>query len=532
MKKLTFARDKSFSELLEEKANKNGDKTFLVYGNRKISYRELNEKANQLAYGLLRLGAKPGHGAGIMMTNCPEFLYAFFATQKIGMYTVPINTQLKKDGLAYIINHSEIRYLFIDSVQEGTVAEISDGIQNVRSIFSYRDEAPEDFIPAQDMRDFDELFARGLTENPAMPFDRNNICIIMYTSGTTGLPKGVVFRYATSKVKLLGVPPKMIYTAGDIFYTCLPLYHANALFICVTQSLHADGTVVLSKKFSATNFWKEVRESGCTTFNTIGAMIPILLKQPPQPLDAVNNVRLVVSAACPSTDWEPFEKRFNLRLFEAYGAVDGGGFTSFNIGNAPPGSIGKPIFGTWRIVDDKMADVGTDEVGELIFLAGKHQDTSVEFFKDEKSTNEKIIDGWLHTGDLVRMDRDGFLYFVGRCTENIRRRGENVSEYEVEKEVDKHPDVLESAAYGVPSELGEQDIMVTLVPVVGRSIDPFALHQFLQERLPKYALPRYIRIIDELPKTGTHRVMKNELKAQGVTPTTHDMERVRRKAGN
>jgi crotonobetaine/carnitine-CoA ligase len=168
--------------------------------------------------------------------------------------------------------------------------------------------------------------------------------------------------------------------------------------------------------------------------------------------------------------------------------------------------------------------VAVGEAGELLVQVGRERQSGVQYFKNEAASNEKVRDGWLHTGDTMTRDADGYLYFVGRNTDSMRRRGENVSAYEVEKQVDAHPDVLESAAFGVPAELGEDDIMISVVVVEGRTLDPAELLAFLGSRLPRYALPAYMDLVDELPKTGTHRVIKAELKERGVSERTIRLE--------
>jgi crotonobetaine/carnitine-CoA ligase len=322
-------------------------------------------------------------------------------------------------------------------------------------------------------------------------------------------------------VKAIGLLSNLLYTADDKLYTCLPLFHANALMLSVMQSLWVGIPLYLSKRFSASRFWQELAQCGATQFNTVGGMIPILLKTPPGPFDRAHRVKRVVSAACPKDAWVPFEQRFGVTLWEAYGAVDGAGVTIINNGNAPIGSLGRPgKVVKWRLVREDGSDAAVGQPGELWVFVGHDRDAKVPYWKNDKASNEKVVDGWLHTGDLMQRDAGGFLYFVGRNTDSMRRRGENVSAYEVEKVVDSHPSVLESAAYGVPSPVGEQDIMIAVVPVEGATVDPKDLYAFLSARLPRYALPSYLDVVDSLPKTGTHRVIKQALKERGVTART------------
>ncbi|MFW6088049.1 MAG: AMP-binding protein, partial [Myxococcota bacterium] len=345
------------------------------------------------------------------------------------------------------------------------------------------------------------------------------------TTGTTGAPKGVVYRYRDTQTKRLRLLANLLYDPGEVLFTCLPLFHANALLLAAVQALNVDGRLALERRFRASRFWEQVTTHGATSFNALGAMIPILLKQPPGPYDRAHRVRMVVSAACPAHAWEPFEQRFGTRIVEAYGAVDGGGFVTMNLGNAPVGSIGKPIGGAkYELVDARGQPVPVGQPGELLVWTGASGTGGVEYYRNEEATRSKTRNGWIHTGDLLHRDARGFLYFDGRNTDSMRRRGENVSAFEIESVLDRHPDVLECAVFGVPSDLGEEDIMAVVVPMEGRTPNPVELRTFLSEHLAAHALPRYWEVLDELPKTGTHRVQKKELAARGVTECTWDAE--------
>ena len=254
-------------------------------------------------------------------------------------------------------------------------------------------------------------------------------------------------------------------------------------------------------------------------------MIPILLKQPPRPDDADNPVRLVFSAATPAWAWEEFEHRFGVTLWEGYGAVDGGGFMLFNFGNGPKGSMGLPPPGTEaRVVREDGSECPPREVGELVFKVDDPAARRVSYLKNEQASDAKIREGWFHTCDLAWCDAEGFFYFADRKTDSIRRRGENISSFEVEKIVNQHPAVLESAAFGVPSELGEDDVMVAVVCRPGAMLTADELAAFCAARMARFMVPRYIDFRGEIPKTETHRVQKQVLKQTGVTPTTWDRE--------
>lgn len=524
---LELPREMSHAELLEEKAAKLGDSPFLYFKDRVYSYREMDENANRVANLLRSLGGGPGVGLAIMMKNSPRWLDAFFGLEKLGMYAVPVNTALRQDQLAHIFNNSEARMLVVDYDLLEHYQAVTDRAPGVETIIVNAERSPQGYTIPMGAADLEQAYApESDASKPPVRYNPQDLCIIMYTSGTTGLAKGVVYRYDSTKVKALSIIGRLLVDSSDIAYTCYPLFHANALFLTVTEAMHVEGRVALGEKFSASRFWEEVRHYGATTFNGLGAVMPILMKQPPHPDDRNNRVRFVLSAGCPAAMWRDFEERFSTHIYEGYGAVDGGSVIIVNLGTAPLGSMGKPLGGKCRIIDGAGIDAPAGENGELIYFVGSGKG-SVEYYRNEGATTSKVKDGWLYTGDLVYRDEKGYIYFVGRNTESMRVLGENVSAFEVEQAILKHPDVLECAVYAVPSDLAEDEIMATVVPVEGKDLDPERMREFLSGKLAKFAVPRYWRVVPELPKTETHRVIKKELEKLGVTEDTYDGKKER-----
>lgn len=521
-RRLLLAKDMSHAELLEEKALELGNRPFLFFKESVFTFREMDLNANRLANFLRSLGGGPGKGVAIVMKNSPRWLDVFFGLEKLGMYAVPTNVALRGDQLAYILDNSEASFLVIDWDLLEHYAAVREKVGGVSRVLVNLEGAPDGFALPGWAEDIGAAYRQGADPSkPDVSYDPDDLCVIMYTSGTTGLPKGVVYRYGSTNVKAISLIARIMLNRWDVTYTCYPLFHANALFLTITPSLHCGCRAVVAERFSASTFWDQMRRYGVTTFNGLGAVMPILMKQPERPDDADNRVHTILSAGCPADIWRGFEERFGLRIMEGYGAVDGGGAVITNFGTAPVGSMGKPFGTKCRVVDAEGDDAPPGTPGELITFVGERKG-SVEYFKNTEATNEKLRDGWLYTGDLVYLDEKGYVYFVGRSTESMRCRGENVSAYEVEHALLQHPDVLECAAYAVPSELAEDEIMVTLVQVEGKALDPTALPGFLVDRLAKFAIPRYYRVVECLPKTETHRVIKKEMEKLGITEDTYD----------
>lgn len=509
----------TLADLLVTQAEKLDSKPFLYFEDRVVSFADLNRQVNRAANGLASLGLGRGVGAAIMMSNSPEWLFVYFATQKLNAYAVPVNTGQKGEGLRHIIDHSDSSLLIVDEEYLPEIDAIRDSLPKLKAIVvnSQSGQVPDDMVSLKDVMDSSD-------DNPGVEIKDGEMSAILYTSGTTGLPKGVVSRYRSLGFGGLAAFGAMLKDA-DVMYTCLPLFHANALNLTTMRALSTGTTMALSRRFSASRFWDEIRRYNVTTFNALGAMIPILMKQPLREDDADNPVHTVFSAACPASVWEAFEKRFNVNIIEGYAAVDGGGFAVMNFGTSPKGSIGKPT-NPFRLIDDDGNDVPVGTSGELIFKVDDINARKVEYYKNEEAGNARITDGWFYTGDMLHADEDGNLYFDDRKTDSLRRRGENISAWEVEREINKHEAVLESAVFGVPSDLGEDEVMAVILLKPGKTATHEEILEHCSKNMAKFMVPRYLEFRDSLPKTGTHRTQKAVLKQEGVGPDTFDREAV------
>ncbi len=512
----------SYGKILEDKARLNAGKIAVMTEHEQITYDELDERVNRVGNALEAMGIQKEDKVCVMLPNVPEFLYAWWGNAKLGGVTVPLNTALKGDGLAYIINHCDAETLVIDHRYLQALEDVRAKLQHLKRVIVLGpDGKPASKMPPGAV-DFGELLTAPAT-SPMKEVWSEDMDSIMYTSGTTGLPKGVVHRHSRCYGGFV-LPIMTGYTDQDVVYNTLPLFHIGGQNM-VWMALVSDTRVAMAERFSASRFWDDVRKYGATFTLFLGAMIPILYKQPPRPDDADNPLRIALSAAAPRTIWDDFERRFNVKIVELYSQTEGGFMINTDAKTDDKvGSMGKPSATfEMKVVDDHDNELPPGEVGELIYRPAGGASLT-EYYKNPEATAEKTRGGWIRSGDLAYQDEDGYFFFVDRKSDFMRRRGENISSFEVEKIVNSHPKVLESAAYAIPSELGEDEVMVAIVPQPGETLTPEELMQHCEAQMAYFMIPRYVRFVESFPKTGTERTMKYQLKAAGVTPDTWDRE--------
>ena len=547
-KRYRISTKTTINDVMKNKADTRGDKVFLTYIrdfdkgiDEKYTYLDMHLQSNRVANGLLKLGVDKSTGISLMEINSPEFLFTLFATFKLGAYVVLINTALKGATLEYIMDHSDSEILIIHWSMLESYMTIKEQLPKIKHVIIDINEAPGDFKMPNGMISLQEVM-KASDDDIESDIDFDEKCMLMYTSGTTGPPKATTFFYkkyiaGLSLTTYAGLASILGVTKDDVYYTCLPLFHGNALQLTTLPGIVSEYQIVVSKRFSASRFWDICRKYEVTIFNLLGAMPQFLLKQPERPNDNENNVKVVISAACPKEMVEPFEKRYNLAIKEFYGAVDGGGYLLgpfFQKGPIPVGTMGKPLPGSVAdIMDDSGKLMPPNEVGELVFLVNKAEieQRKVTYYKDEKSSQNKIQKGndgklWFHTQDLATKDEDGWFYFVDRKKDAIRRRGENISPWSIERVINQNNKILESAAYAVKSaEYAEDEVMVSVVLKPGENMTPEELLDYCQDKMAYFMIPRFIDFIDELPKSEVHRTLKQILKDRGATENTYDREK-------
>jgi len=519
------SRERVIHVFLERQTEKYGDRTFFYFGEKEFSYRIFNESANRVASGLQGLGIVKGDKVAIMMDNSPEYLFTWFGISKAGAIEVPLNTAHKGDILTYMLDQSDTRTLVLDSKYLDRLERVLPNLPKLRDIVVLDNQGSG--MPKLDRPIFSW---NSLIDNSG---DYRHVDVrwsdpftIMYTSGTTGPSKGSLMPHNYGIYMGEVICEIADYNEKDCLYNALPLFHGNAQLLSAFPALMSGARMVLKERFSAGAFWSDIKKYACTEFNYIGGILPILYKADPRPDDADNPLRIMVGAGAPMDIFDAIEKRFGLTLLEGYGMSETGIPLMNTLKERIPGTCGKPRPDyVVKLVDDNNNEVGPNVPGELLLRPQKPYCIFLEYYKMPEKTAEACADLWFHTGDYLYYDDSGYFHFIDRKKDALRRRGENISSYEVEKVINSHPAVLESAAIAAKSDLGEDEVMVVLTLKPGQSLKPEELLAYCEERMAYFMVPRYLRFMDAMPKTPTQRVQKNILREQGITAETWDREK-------
>ncbi len=513
--------DLTIGHVLADKAAKHADRPYLSYlpDGRNFSYGDAERISNRLANGLLRLGLQQGEHVAVMLENCPEQLLLYFALGKIGAVVVPINTAARGQLLEYYLKQSDSVALITDHTLAPHFVGIGEGLpalQRVVLLPGNNDvRIDPKSLPGSQLSDYQSLLS-GPETAPGIAVKFSDLAFLLYTSGTTGPSKAIMFTHAYSLLYGIDQVENYGFFSTDTIHVCLPLFHANGLLSHCYGALVVGARVALSRRFSASNFWREVRESGATVLSLLGSMANILWGQPPSDKDADNKVRQATIAPVPSAKTD-FEKRFGLRIISTYGLTDYGIGAIFNL-DAPAaklGSAGRPRKGMQlRIVDENDMPLPPNEVGEIVMRSDYPWNTALGYYKMPEATLATRRNFWFHTGDRGFMDEDGYLFFADRKKDAIRRRGENISAFEVEQAIVSHPAVADAAVFPVSSALGEDDVAAAVVRGPGASLTEAELIEHCQRNMAYFMVPRYIRFMEDLPRSPTHKVEKYKLQQE------------------
>ncbi|MEN3341970.1 MAG: carnitine-CoA ligase [Actinomycetota bacterium] len=507
--------------LLELAAARWGDRQLVreVSGGSGRTFAAMRDRAAGYAGRLAEQGIAAGDRVAVTSENRVELLDLWLGCAWLGAVLVPVNTALRGPQLAHVLGDSDARLLVAEQEQLGALAGLEAPPPALERLWVLG-EASE---PPHGLRA--ESFPAPGDAVPPHPTGPGDPCLILYTSGTTGPSKGVLcphaqwYWWAVKTGGILGVGDE------DVLYTCLPLFHTNALNTFV-QALTAGATFCPGPRFSARTFWQRLAESQATVTYLLGAMVHILSKRPPDAFERSHRTRIALAPATPAPLLEPFRERFGIELVDAWGSTETNVVMAAAPGTgAPPGSLGTVVDGfEARVVDEHDEELPAGVPGELVVRS----DHAFAFASGYHGLPEQTVEAWrnlwFHTGDRVVRDEGGYFHFVDRLKDSIRRRGENISSFEVESVLVSHPDVAAAAVVPVPSELGEDEVLACVVLREGSRVAAADLLGFCEPRLAYFAVPRYVELLDELPLTASGKVEKHRLRTRGVSATTWDRE--------
>jgi crotonobetaine/carnitine-CoA ligase len=499
--------------------------TLLVENNKTFTYAETYDSAQRSAAGLLALGVQWQEPVLLMLDNSADYCITFLGMHLTGLIEVPVNTAYKGSILAHVIRNSGAQVMIVERRFLPRLRAIAGELTDLRLLI-VRDEGDADDAASVDdlpwaWREFVDLQAEALPQGRVVePWHELGI---LYTSGTTGPSKGVrvtqAHAWACYQPSMWSNQPHV-----ETVLVTQPLFHLGGQWAGVTYAMHSRGTAVIEDRFHATTYWDTVRRHGCSQSLILGAMANFLYRQAPRPDDADNSLeRVIMIPTIPEMD--AFADRFGVQVGSAYGLTEGSTCVVAPYGAARPGECGRVRHGfEVRLVDDHDQEVPTGRPGQAVIRTTEPWWTTLGYNKMAEVSLEVSRNLWLHTGDVLVKDAAGTFRFVDRQKDSIRRRGENVSSFEVEAEINRHDAVLECAVIAVPSDGVEDEIKAVVVLKQGQALEPEQLISYLADRLPYFMVPRYVETLTELPKTPTQKIQKALLREAAFTPATWDRE--------
>ncbi|MFE3002496.1 AMP-binding protein [Nocardia sp. NPDC059246] len=493
------------------------------FEHRNYTYTEVDEETEQLAGAFRDIGVSQGDTVCLMLPNCPELIFSWWALARLGAVAVPINVEYTEERLARLINTAKARVVLVDSrFERALTAAVSRG-SDVHTVI-HRGPRSDADAGARRTVSFDDFKPVLPDPVPVADVQPHDPFMLLFTSGSTGEAKAVEIshgyaeHFATEKVRHFG------HRSDDVLFTCYPLFHAEATLETVMPALILGATAAVVERFSASRFWDQIRELEATTFWATGTVQGILLSKPASPRDREHNLRFTYAGAVHDRVKE-FEDRFGVHHIQYYGSTECG-LVAFHVdGPAEPGIMGRPCeHHDVVIADENDEPVPAGTVGQILVRPRVAHGCMTGYYGDGNETAKAWRNLWHHTGDLAYVDETGLLRFAGRLKDVIRRRGRNIPPVEIETVLRKHPDVNDCAAIAVPAELAEDDIKVVVEPHPGSTPDVDAIIEMARESLPRHMQPRYFELVSEIPRTPTKKPDKPALRRNWRTPGTIDLD--------
>jgi crotonobetaine/carnitine-CoA ligase len=511
--------DRTLSTILTRQAEQYGDRVLFVCGETRWTYSETVAVAAASAKLLTDAGIRPGDRVALMCSNRPEFLQVYLGCAWLGAIAVPINTALRGIQLSHVLRNSKPALLIVESTLLNTIETVDGDVERPGQVWTIG-EPPL----TSDMKWSAVPMPSLGAQAPAGAARPGDTVAILYTSGTTGPAKGVccpqaqLFWWGIYSARALGI------REGDVLFTTLPLFHTNALN-AFYQAVLNGCTYVLESRFSASTFWAIARRHEATVAYLLGAMAMMLLAQPEKVDDSAHRIRVALGGGVPGQFHRPFLERFGVPMVDGYGSTETNFVFAGSIPSDRPGTMGYLAGGAEaRIVDADDAELPDGQAGELVLRASEPFAFATGYFGMTDKTVEAWRNLWFHTGDRVVRDSDGHYRFIDRMKDSIRRRGENVSSWEVEQVILKHPAVVACAIYPLPSELGEDEVAAAIQLEPHRTLEPSEILRHCEGQIAYFAVPRFVRFVSQMPLTENGKVKKGALREAGMTSDTWDRE--------
>jgi len=513
-----MARAETVKQALESAAKIRGDKTYAIYADTgdKMTYSELNKDANKIGNALIEMEVKKGDKVALYLRNSLDYLKCIYACSKIGAIEVPVNWFYREMDAKHIIGNSEATTIIVEQDLLSIVEAIKGDLPNLKNIIVRGDSSKYTTLDSLD----------GKPADPEVEVKPEDPMAIIYTSGTTGLPKGAVLSHTSYVLSAKAITLWMVDETGND-YTGLPLFHINAQIYSSLGMMFAGGIITLRSLFSASKFWEDVDTYNCTHFNLLGSLANILYSLPPSDYEKDNPAKYVIIGGMPVEIWRKFEERFGVEVLEGYSTTEDP-LPCLN----PPGkykkigSFGVPIFPDLgheaKVVDEKGNALKPGKIGELV---RKNPAQMIGYYKAPEKTAEVRKNGWLFSGDFVKMDDEGYLYFVDRKKFVVRRSGENIASWEIEDVIKSHPKVADAAVVPVPDPMRGEEIKAFILPRYGTELKPEEIIEYMAGKVAYFKVPRYIEIADKFPYTPTGRVKKWQLKEMEREKEDHGWDR-------
>lgn len=522
--------DSSLVALVRRQAERYGEREFLRFQDGSVTtFAGLDAESTALAHGLVANGLGSGDRLLALMTAGPAFLPVLVAANKVGAVMVPVNTELRGPFLEHQVRNSRPSVIVVDVDLAHRLVDVD--LSGVTTIVVVGDgDVPPGLTDRFAVCDLASLREDGRhIDRPLVEPAPRDIAVVIYTSGTTGPSKGVLMPHAHVLLMSYGSVTRLGITDQDTFYVCMPLFHVNGLFLQVIASLWAGARAYVVPKFSASRWLEDVRASGATVTNALGVMPEFINRQPRTRHDADNALRAMMAAPV-NPEWaQDFQERFGLSIIQGYGMSEINMVAYTTPGDPLITGLAGRILDEWfevRIVDEDDYPVPCDASGEIVVRPRHPWAFMAGYQAMPEETAESWRNLWFHTGDLGKIDAQGRLHFIDRTKDRIRRRGQNISSYEVEQVIAAYPPVAECAVIGVPvaDAGGEDEIKACVVLTPGSELDYADLREHCRRLLPRFAVPRFIEVIDEVPTTPTGKPQKAELRARGITVETWDAD--------